>query len=1636
MKYLPFLSGTALWFFSQWGLAAPSPSRPDSDMQRFNRFPDASFETGVWSGAKKMPIDASGAHANTGKAALRLAPREDQKGAGSFRTSIEAIRPGVAYRFHLEAAGEAGVPLKMKIHWSVPGQPDVVRKLERKLTGNGFEPFELLADAPAGATAARLYIENWKVGSNLWVDDVFFGEANPDPNAAAPVTKEPGLPLWTKDQGPRISQWLFQPGSDMATAPDEALWEPVEVPFAWTNGTRRLIATPGHSPAPWAKDPKALRNSDNGWFERRIAVPADWAGQRIWLKFDQVDCDAMLWVNDSEPLYIEGPEGRVDLTTRIKPGEEARLRVWVTRWWNGVPKTMDSDPLRKLALTDVTRGNPKNLNEARQSLAAGLTGYVHFEVRPFEAEVESVFARPSWREKALFVDVDLRSTGLKGARIKAEILDPAGKGGTLPGAVEAPLEVTSTGTQTLRVPWEKPRLWQFGDGYLYQLKVSLVDTAGKTIHEPEPVSFGFREIWVDGRKIVMNGRPVHLFIAPAISAHWPSLLFWKGIGFNTMQWHPHPNSWFYQRGRRSLIIDQADDPGLRSIRPNVLAEADREGFGLLMPAPNATRIRGGLGDYAAQEAYGREAKLWIRRLRNHPSILMWMPSMNAGSASRDKPMRVGMNPENPDSIPGWYRAVDETLAGLDPTRIISHHCGLAGQVDYPNQYLNFMPLQERIEFPSHWAEKGDRPWGAIEHGTPAYDADYFKPFGVPLYPEWHAVYFGDRAYEKETDAYVDLVNTSARRAPSGHGNLTSEEKAKIGEMTAHDEFDTLFTRETHRYWRAYGVPGGWKPWNFSSGYGISPKYRKGSFSYTELSEEEARATLEAAPEWANATYHVYRDTLRPLLVFLGGPQSRITAKDHQFFGGETFEKTVIAIWDGNQPRTVKADWKLESGGSVVAQGEETIALQPGEIVRRPITIKAPGVKARTAGRLTLKVRDETGKETDDHFDLSFWPRDQEAVPTRSRWAIYDPKGESKEWLKVLGVDASPVKDHAALKASGAEVLVIGREGLEKSAPFTREDVEGGLRVLVLEQNTVALEALGLRIQDIVTRRAFPRDLSSPILAGIKEEDLSLWRGEPDLVPKTSEGMKKWPLARPPHWGNYGAVASVVIETPHAGAFTPIAVAEFGLNYSPLLEWRHGRGGIFLSQFDLTRRIGTDPVATRIAENLVRTLDQPFAQEQNRTVRYLGDAKGWEYLSRLGFASSRIGAEALSGLVPAGEILVIGPGEWRNLGKASGALKSFVNAGGRALVLTQSAGDLSAESAPFQIGTEPVTRARVKREKEAPILRGIGAPMLHWRSFLKQDRFVNRNDPASAILLEGLMLDRPEGKGEWVFSQLDWAPFEEDNRLFKLPRWNVMKFYRQLLTNLGAKSDEKLAARLTTPRPTALMVTLGLWRNWNNVALVNPNAGPENTFPGLATKLPVEEERQDDDGSDSEVLIATIGEGEVKEPALEKTNSGWRTYGPKASNGFLHLDWISPSGNGKIGYSRTYVYSSREREATFAVGCDWWIVFRVNGKAFVDHTREPRPTNAPYAGEFRFTAPLKAGWNLLEAKVASGGGGFGFWCQISDPGDLVVKASLKGGERPASPDEKDLLGEPEVTPGTLLYARPFEPRDDPYRFNPW
>ncbi len=1470
------------------------------------------------------------------------------------------------------------------------------------------------------------------------------------------------LPAWQaelKNGDLRISEWLFQPGESTALPPRDGEWESVRVPFLWTSG-------PGRMQKPvvseWAKQPKSWIDYDNGWFERTVSIPAEWAGQRVWVAFDQIEGDGLLWVDGGKPMFIEGPEARVDITSQIKPGKEAKLRVWVTRWWKDVPKTMEQDPLRNNAIKDTARANKGGVEAVRREIPAGLSGLVRFEVRPLAGEITGVFARPSVREKALYVDIEtiLAAPSPNAARIRVEVVDPSGQGtalGPLPAPVTVPL------SPTVKVSWASPRLWELGDGYLYELRVTLLDAAGRAVHTADPVAFGYREVWVEGRDIMLNAHPVHLRMAPVIFPQYPSILFWEGIGFNAFQWHPNSVSWFSYKGRRSLVVVNEDNPGMRSIKPDVIEQADRRGLAMLMPAPNVSMIRTAMSTPEGIRAYERECRLWFARLRNHPSIIMWFPSMNVGSGSRENPERIGALPNEEDHIAPWYTATDNIIKSVDPTRIVTHHCGAAGEIDYPNQYLNFMPLQERIEFPSRWAERPDaRPWGAIEHGTP-WIHNFSKWHRVPQFAEWHAVYFGDRAYTAETDGYIDFL-ASVRE--SGREFIRSSDYVQLWDTTLHGEWEKLFTEETNRAWRAWGVAGGWKPWNFELGYGVPPQ-RIGSngrvngddFFYTELTEAEASASLDTSPAWANSIYHAYRETMQPLLVYLGGPPDRFTIKDHAFTAGEQFKKSIVAVWDGGTTQTLDATWTLEVHGrpELTQSGHEILQLSPGQILKHALSFTTPAVSVRTDAVLKLTVKPSLPgrglKSITDSLDLTFWPRSVERVVAHSAWAIYDPApgAPTASWLKKnYNINATLITTAADLKRSHVDVLVIGREALtytkEKNLPVTADHIARGLRVLFLEQKPEELEALGLRIQDIVTRVSFPRVGNHRALAGLAPSDLSNWRGVPDLLPKTKEGMKAWPLARPPHWGNQGAVASVVIETPHHGAFTPLVDAEFDLAYSPLLEWRHGKGGILFSQFDLVNRSGGEPVAERLAVNLLRTVDTPYEQTQRKRIRYLGNDEGWSYVSELGFADERLeDTKALASLVPADDLLVIGPDTGKELPELLKAARAFSSNGGVFLVLPQKPTDLSAASTQvLSLKTESVTRARIVPEPASilPLLSGVGPQLTHWRTMVPQDTFTATSGAKRG--LGGLLLDYSASTGRQVYSQLDWRTFEADDKNLERPKWNTAKLYSRLLTNLGVRSNDEVVSRLLEVHKSAPMVNVPYWRIWNDVAKVDPKT-TDGTFPSLALRLPIESvdlsAAKDTEGSSRNLTAnVQIGEGEINMPGLDLGSAGWRTYGPRASSGRVYLEWVSPAELGKIGFARSYIYSSRDREAVFAVGADFWIQFRVNGKVELDHSRQPRPMRSPFAGEFRFTAPLKEGWNLLEAKVASGSGGFGFMCMVSDPGDLEFSASLHKPENPPKkpmlPADK-LLDEPQLNVAkNLLYARPLDPVDDPYRFNPW
>ena len=124
-----------------------------------------------------------------------------------------------------------------------------------------------------------------------------------------------------------------------------------------------------------------------------------------------------------------------------------------------------------------------------------------------------------------------------------------------------------------------------------------------------------------------------------------------------------------------------------------------------------------------------------------------------------------------------------------------------------------------------------------------------------------------------------------------------------------------------------------------------------------------------------------------------------------------------------------------------------------------------------------------------------------------------------------------------------------------------------------------------------------------------------------------------------------SVASVVIETPHRGAFTPILECEFDLAYSPLLQWQHGKGLILFCQLDLTGRIDLEPAAGVLAQNLIGYLDAQQARAQAKRVVCMGHGDEAASLVRgLGFECAEAAdPDELSRLSPASHLLVVGSG---------------------------------------------------------------------------------------------------------------------------------------------------------------------------------------------------------------------------------------------------------------------------------------------------------------------------------------------------------------------------------------------------------
>jgi hypothetical protein len=280
------------------------------------------------------------------------------------------------------------------------------------------------------------------------------------------------------------------------------------------------------------------------------------------------------------------------------------------------------------------------------------------------------------------------------------------------------------------------------------------------------------------------------------------------------------------------------------------------------------------------------------------------------------------------------------------------------------------------------------------------------------------------------------------------------------------------------------------------------------------------------------------------------------------------------------------------------------------------------------------------------------------------------------------------------------------------------------------------------------------------------------------------------VTRPWRCGNFGNVASVLIEKPARGDYRPIVDGGFSLQYAPLMEYREGQGLILFCQLDVTGRTDADPAADDVVRNLFRYVDGWRPAPARRAV-YAGEPAGQEHLKACGVDAASIGAGAL---LPTEQVLVIGPGAGEELAQHKPAVEAFVKDGGRVLAIGVEQRDADA-ALPFPIKLKRAEHIAASFEAPAVAspLSGVGPADVHNRG----PRQIPLVAAGATIFGDGVLA--ASTSGNVVFWQL--PPWQLDYH----HSYNLKRTYRRaaftttrLLANFGVSGQTPLLGRFAAP----------------------------------------------------------------------------------------------------------------------------------------------------------------------------------------------------------------------------------------------
>jgi len=1221
--------------------------------------------------------------------------------------------------------------------------------------------------------------------------------------------------------------WRWQPARASDSQAPTGNWGYFKVPGSWPGITdymqkdfQTIHAHPG-----WKSE--WLASVSAAWYERTVEMPREWSGRRITLSLEYLNSYAAVFVDGVKRGEVRFPSGEVDLTPHLRPGSTQTLTLLVVAL-----------PLKGVLLSYTDSNSAREVKGKVER--RGLCGDVFLVSTPTGARIANVKIETSVRQSQITFAANLENlVAERRYSLRAFVTN---NGQTVREFTSREFSANDLNAHrfSFSESWKPDALWDIHTPTnQFEATVSLVEVgdavssratarqdAGGTLDTSFRVPFGFREFWIEGRDFYLNGSRIFLCAVPLDNAQVgaalasyegarESLERLKSIGINFVYTHNY-----------------GCEPGAHLGFEEILRAADDVGMLVALSQPHFSHYEWKSADADRTNGYARHAEFYARVAQNHPSVVAYSMSHNATGYEED--MNPGLIDGKNDPRDQWARRnaslalrAEAIVKRFDSSRIVYHHAsGNLGSMHPINFYPNFVPIQELSDWFDHWAMHGVKPVFTCEFGAPfTWDWTMYRgwyrgqrEWGSAAVPweyclaEWNAQFLGERAFQISPAEAANL-RWEAKQLRDGKVWHRWDYPHHVGSPVFDEQYPifAMYLDDNWRAFRTWGVSA-ISPWE----YGVFWKVRNG----VERRRRELKTDWENlqrsgfSPDFIDRQYErmdlafersdwiptvAAQSLLRnngPLLAYIAGKPERFTSKDHLFFPGESFEKQLIVINNSRETVTCEAEWSLNLPGHV--GGTRMFSVKTGEQERVPLHCDLPKTLPPGSYELKASVRFNTGEAQSDSFTVHVVPRAPD-LKIAGRIALFDPKGETGEMLKQLGLRVESVS--AATDVSPYDLLIVGKGALTTngSGPdITR--VRDGLKVVILEQTADVLERrFGFRVAEYGLRQVFPRVPNHPVLAGIAREHLRDWRGEATITPPQLNYTARprygptvnWcdiPVPRLWRCGNRGNVASVLIEKPARGDFLPLLDGGYSLQYSPLMEYREGRGVVWFCQVDVTGRTESDPVATKLTRNLLQYVFD-WKPAPARTVVYAGEAAGRHHLESAGFTVVPFRHE-----LSRDHVLVVGPGGAREIGASRTVLVDWLKSGGHIVALGL---DRAEAAAALPARIEFKTAEHIATFFEPPAgdspLRGISPADVHNRD----PRELPLVTSGANVTGDGVLAVTSDGRivlCQLLPWQFDPAKAMNQKRTYRRASFTLTR----LLSNLGVASSAPVLERFSKP----------------------------------------------------------------------------------------------------------------------------------------------------------------------------------------------------------------------------------------------